>query len=70
MPGGYDGRQDSRNRRSQEGSDGSRDRCAHTGVEAGAAADLPRIIKGRPFWSRFGVLGSTFPERNTLYDEY
>jgi hypothetical protein len=29
-----------------------------------------RIIKGRPFWSRFGVLGSISPERNTLYDDY
>src|SRR6266851_2530541 len=28
------------------------------------------IIKRRPLWSRFGVLGSTSPERNTLYDEY
>jgi hypothetical protein len=35
-----------------------------------AEEQLPRIIKGRPFWSRFGVLGSTFPERNPLYDDY
>src|SRR5258707_12981104 len=37
-PGGYDGRQDGRNRRTQEGPDGGGHGCEHAGVEAGAAA--------------------------------
>ena len=35
--------------------------------------NAPRTVthyKKAPLWSRFGVLGSTSPERNTLYDEY
>jgi hypothetical protein len=44
-------------------------RCCGGLSEVAEQMKQARIIKGRPFWSRFGVLSSTSPERNTLYDD-
>src|SRR6266851_8202926 len=51
-PGGYDGREDCRNRRTQEGPDGGGHRCAHAGVEAGRRrfATMPGELRRLSTW--------------------